>query len=460
MKKIIPFVAAMAPFAVVASVPVVGNVSMVQDEIRKVAIEYDLSGGPAVVTADIQTNAPGGAWVSITAEVGATNFVGDVWRRVDSAHGVIRWNPVESWPDVKLSGGAGIRAVVTAWAPDDTPDYMVVDLAADSTCRTNYYPSVDLLPGGLFGNDDYRTTKLVMRKVVAKDVPWTMGSTCEPHSLNTSNYNLGVVPDQKQAHPVTLTNNYYLAVFETTHAQWRAITGSLPDLNGPYRFDTDGDMRPCESVYPSGVRGAMNWPSAPSAGSFLGRLRTRTGIDFDFPSEAQWEFACRAGSVDGEWNDCTRFEFTTLWNAKFVNSASSTQTLHTAVSADGRGRYAVNGGYIASDSASGSPFTAPSVTTCGLANGTVAAGTVYPPNAWGFYDMHGDVAEICLDHYAADITAQGGSVQTEGNNIVVRGGGWRSTSAFEMLSSTRMNIADNQWQYHIGFRLACRAGLR
>lgn len=430
------------------AVPEVSGVSIVQDARRRTRITYSLSSVPAVVTLDVQTNAADGAWISVTRDVGATNFTGDVWRRVESSSGVITWDPVASWTDVRLNKGARLRAVVTAFAPDDTPDYMVVDLAESSDSRTNYYPSVELLPGGLMDNPAYRTSKLVLRKVLAKDVPWTMGSVCEPSAYDGGNSL--TVPASKYAHPVQLTNNYYLAVFETTHAQWQAIMGGMPENVDNARFDVDGEMRPIEQAYPSLVRGSL-WPSEPTGGSFLGTLRTRTGIDFDLPSEAQWEFACRAESVDGEFNEGTCWSYQVRWWA--VNGGGANRIYCENVP----GRWGFNGGYVetATDT-----YRSPDGATCGLTNGTVAVGSVYPANAWGFYDMLGNVNELCLDRYVDDITELNGAVQTSGDNTVVRGGCWSDTHAFMLLPTTRTSVPDHKYQYQTGVRVACRAGLK
>ncbi len=438
-----------------SAVPEVSNVTVAQDANRRVSIVYSLSATPAVVTVDVQTNATDGTWISVTKEIGAANFTGDVWRRVDTHAGVIRWDPVASWPGVRLQGDAKLRAVVTAFATDDTPDYMVVDLAKSSDCRTNYYPSVELLPGGLLENPAYRTSKLVMRKVLAKDIPWTMGAVIEPGSFD--NVKLSVSAN-KLAHPVQLTNNYYLAVFETTHAQWQSVKSALPSSDQGTVFEVDGEMRPVEQAYYDVVRGNRVWPGEPASGSFLGLLRTRTGIDFDLPSEAQWEFACRAGGAEGEWNEGTRY--TSSWQWWTVNGTAA----HRIYSADTPGRWAFNGGYV-QDETSPTKYTIPKPSLCGLTNGTIAVGSVYSPNDWGFYDMHGNVNELCLDVYAADITGRNGAVQTadainDSTQTVVRGGGWRDTHNFLLLTTTRDRVSNNKWQYQTGFRVACRAGLK
>ena len=117
--------------------------------------------------------------------------------------------PTVDWQDRVLPAN-GVRAVVKAWALDDKPDYMVVPLTDLQIDGESYYPSVDFLPGGLLENAAYRTSKLVMRKIMAKDVTWKMGSSNEPGRNST----------WEGYYDVTLTNNYYIGVFEVTKAQY------------------------------------------------------------------------------------------------------------------------------------------------------------------------------------------------------------------------------------------------
>ena len=202
------------PTATLAATPEVTSVAMAQSSMsRLVTITYTLANAPAVVTLDVQTNANTSAaandpgWTSIGGEA-VCNAQGDVWKKVapeltegNSFNGTITWRPDLSWPDHKIASG-GARAVVTAWALDNTPDYMVVDVSAGAQPNTQkYYPSVEFFPGGILSNQNYRTTKLVMRKIMAKDVEWTMGSTSMESQRETA---------REATHQVTLTNNYYI----------------------------------------------------------------------------------------------------------------------------------------------------------------------------------------------------------------------------------------------------------
>jgi formylglycine-generating enzyme required for sulfatase activity len=373
-----------------------------------------------------------------------------VWKKVETGTRTITWRPDLSWPDHKIADG-GARAVVTAWATDNTPDYMVVDISDGAQRDTQrYYPAADFVPGGV-ANALYKTTMLLMRKIMAKDVTWTMGST----TLETQNRQAA----REATHQVTLTNNYYIGVYEVTQSQWSQVaTNSTISAN----FTTERFMRPMEKVcyneirlkYNSNAAATANeiadysWPKKPNPSSFLGLLRTKTGLDFDLPSEAQWEFAARAGNGVGYWNDGSAILNT--------NPDDNLKLL---------GRYERNGGKVLS----GTSYVDPAA-SCGATNGTAIVGS-YAPNAWGLYDMHGNVWEWCLDWYADDITAHGGKVNIDpatpantlsgasGANRVNRGGSWYG-AAGGCRPAFRNYDAPATRNNSIGFRVVCTAGLR
>ena len=450
------------PAASFAAVPEVTSVTMTQaTSSRLVTIEYTLEDAPAVITLDVQTNANTSAtaedpgWTSIGGE-GVSNAKGDVWKKVapgltegNSFNGTITWRPDLSWPDHNIADG-GARAVVTAWSLDNTPDYMVVDISEGAQQNTQkYYPGVDFLPGSQPGqkgaitnNPIYKTTTLVMRKIMAKDVTWTMGST----SLETKRR-----AAREATHQVTLTNNYYIGVFEVTQAQWASIKGDYPSYfnNVEYRA-----TRPVEMVGYGNSRTAndstCNWPAPPHADSFLGKLRSRTGIDFDLPGEAQWEFAARAGNGDTKWGD-----------------GSGIKNTNTDANLNLIGRYAMNGGYIDGSTRPGQD--------CGPENATAIVGS-YAPNDWGLYDTAGNVYELCLDWFEDDITTYGGNVNVNleaplntlsgnpGAQRVYKGGAWHHEddtigSAGVCRPAYRFYPPSGTGN-HKGLRVVCTAGLR
>ena len=462
IKTMICAAALLSSVLVMASdTPEVSNVVMSQSETsRRVTITYELSNAAngAVVTLDIETNKTGTAtnvdsdWVSIGGAA-ICNAHGDVWKKVSQGSKTIAWRPDHSWEGHKVAlANGGARAVVTAWALDNTPDYMVVDISAGAQPNTQrYYPAADFLPGGV-SNGLYKTTTFLMRKIMAKDVTWTMGST----TLEDQNRNA----DREGTHQVTLTNNYYIGVYEVTQSQWSQVaTNSSVAAN----FTTERFMRPMEKVSYNEIRNAANeteiaaynWPSDPNPSSFLGLLRSKTGLDFDLPSEAQWEFAARAGNGSGYWNDGSP-----------ILNANPDANLNLL------GRYLNN---PASNSA-----TNPAKTIAPANGGTAIVGS-YAPNSWGLYDMHGNVWEWCLDWcedgIATATDASGdnynGRVNIDPSNSanylsgasasgagrVKRGGCWR-LAAGNCRPAFRDGEPPKTSNHNIGFRILCSAGLR
>jgi formylglycine-generating enzyme required for sulfatase activity len=173
----------------------------------------------------------------------------------------------------------------------------------------------------------------------------------------------------KPAHRVTITQPFYLGKYEVTQEQWEAVMG-----NNPSRFK--GPKNPVEMVSWQGCQ------------DFMAKLNEKSwagGARFSLPTEAQWEYACRAGT-------------TTQWSF-----------------GDDRGKlgdYAWWGGN--------------------------AAETTHPvgqkkPNAWGLYDMHGNVFEWCADWYRryepGDQTDPVGPDSGDNGDLptgshVLRGGSW------------------------------------
>ena len=423
--------------------PQISNVRLAQNSIsRRVTVQYDLDEA-AVVTMDVLTNG---------VSIGGANIqavTGDCFKKVAAGNNhVVEWNPWLSWPDHKF--GAGVVSVrMTAWALDNTPDYMVVDISAAAQPNTQtYYPAADFVPGGVM-NSIYKTTKLLMRKIMAKDVEWTMGST----TLETQ-YRQAA---REATHQVTLTNNYYIGVYEVTQAQWDLIQ---PSRTAPSYFNNavDRAMRPVEQVCYNEIRNSnnsttadatYNWPADPNPNSFLGKLKTKTGIYFDLPSEAQWEFAARAGNGDTKWGD-----------GSGILNADEDANLKLL------GRYERNSGKVLNGS-----YANPAQ-SCGATNGTAIVGS-YAPNDWGIYDMHGNVWEWCLDWYEDNINANGGAVNIDpsapaktlsgasGVNRVIRSGSWNSAAGMSRPAYRSLNTPSYLGGlYSIGFRVLCSAGLR
>jgi len=406
-----------------AAKPKAENVTISGVGSREVTITYTLTAAPVVVTLDIETNTASGAWVSIGGEH-IQRVSGDVNRQVSGKDTyTISWLPDRDWPGNLVESGR-VRAVVTAWPLDNTPDYLVVNLLTTTNLPTaRYYTSTNFLPGGLLSNPAYRTSSIVMRKILAKDVTWTMGSVIEASRQASE------VP-----HAVTLTNNYYIGVFEMTQRQWALVCGAYNANN--FTYEPDHAMRPVEKVCYNQIRNSgsttanegYEWPVAPYDNSVLGKLRKKTGIDFDLPSDAEWEFACRAGNGEGLWND----------GSTYISSSSDSHLDRLS-----RNKRNVGSATTSSDASAG----------------TAIVGS-YSPNSWGLYDMHGNVGEWCLDWYKEDLSGTDGSVVTVNTeNNRVRRSGLANDNIYRLRSAARAPNAPTLQNLYIGLRLACRAGL-
>ena len=295
-------------------------------------------------------------------------------------------------------------------------EYLVVDMGQGALA--SHWPVTNLtaVPEGGW-TDEYKTDKLVLRRVPAG--VFMMGS---PEGEQ------GRFGNETQ-HAAGVSKDFYVGIFEVTQRQWELATGYKPSF---FRNEDCWKTRPVERVSYGDIRGdgaGAAWPAdgqhAVDPGSFLYAMRRLTGLDFDLPTEAQWEYACRAGTTNA------------------LNSGRELTSVTDCPNMAEVGRYGYNRGADNSE-------------TCDTAGGTAAVGS-YEPNAWGLYDMHGNVAEWCLDwlgDYAGDeMDPQG---PWEGALRVVRGGCW-NYGARRCRSGARDNAAPSEVAKTVGLRLVCPA---
>ena len=281
-----------------------------------VVISYTLEGSPAIVLADVETNG-----VSIGREH-LCRLSGNVNSYVSpGTDRRICWPADADWPGQLIADGS-LRVKLTAYALDNPPNYMVFDLTTPHDVR--FYASEADLPRPITDRL-YKTTSLVMRRIHAANKVWCMGT---PSLYAEKGCN--VVPSDENEnisvpHLVSLTKDYYIAVYPVTQEQHRWIVGeysthyktSSTRVN-PSGFASatsmvsaeDVCLRPVETVSHKTLRGTTtndgsgyDWPQNGhdvAEGSFFDYFRKLTGITtLDLPTDAQWEFACRAGTPSG-----------------------------------------------------------------------------------------------------------------------------------------------------------------
>ena len=375
------------------------SVSFTKNATRAVTVSYTLSGdASAVVTFDVMTNGAsvGGAWLKRTS--------GAVCKIVAPGDRTFVW-----YPDIEEPVGfdwGDVTVKVSAWALDNPPPYMVADLVSNAR---RYYETPESLPGeGGITNIRYKTDCLVMRRIPAKGVQWRMG--------RTAGENGPLHADAEVQHYVKMEKDYYIGVFPVTWGQYyhfmsnTAITAEM----------AVGLDLPVTNKAWNVIRGTSNGGNAPSASSFMGLARARLESSaVDFPTDEQWEYACRACSA----------------------SAFSNGALNYAGGAGEVGWYSDN---------SGSPTHAHPVGTT-------------KPNSWGLYDMHGNVWELCLDGWylpTADSSVTESLHNPSTVNKVYRGGCFRHAANTYARSATRLNRRGDQDQWDTGIRLADEAVAR
>ncbi len=314
------------------------------------------------------------------------------------------WTPDASFSSTKVNN---FKVKVEATAISSASNYLVIDLSGGTEAASYPVSYLSDVPAGGW-SDDYKTTKMVMRLIPAGT--YIMGS---PQG------EVGAYKNDETQHKVTLTKPFYAGVFEVTQKQYELVTGSTHS-----RYQ--GIARPVEEVSYNMLRGTdkgAGWPvnNEVDGTSFFGILRAKTGLSFDLPTEAQWEFACRAGTT------------TSLNSGKNLTSEGEDANMAEVA----RYRYNQNdgkGGYSEH-------------TTVGS----------YLPNAWGLYDMHGNVSEWCLDWY--NESYGGNAVDPKGasanvDNCRVERGGTRSQNAQFCRSAMRGKASITSiGNYNLGFRV-------
>ena len=245
--------------------------------------------------------------------------------------------------------------------------YLVVYLKGGTDAKNYPVSYLAIEPKGGW-TDEYKTDKLVLRKI-------------EPGTFNMGSPESEVGHEKSEMqHPVTLSPGFFIGIFEVTQRQWELVMGSNPS-----KFKTNADLCPVEQVSYDDIRGSRDGAKGPmnnnvDASSFLGKLRARTSKTFDLPTEAQWEYACRAGATGAYSGKGDLGEM--AWYKD--NSSGKTHPVGLKVA-----------------------------------------------NAWGLYDMRGNVWEWCRDWtgtYPGVVINPLGAAS--GSNRVGRGGSWSGNASY------------------------------
>ena len=298
----------------------------------------------------------------------------------------VYWNTAEDGLTVT---DATVSLKVGYGAPRDGATYCVIDLSGGPNATSYPVTYLEEEPAWTFTNAIYKTYCLVLKRVEA------------------GNFVMGNDQTQTTKRKVTLTKPFYMGIFEVTQKQWELVMGTMP-------AETKGWARAMSTVPVSQIRGETSIGSD----SFIGRLNTRTGLSFDLPTEAQWEYTCRAGTK-------------TTWSFgdDDTNVRDYAWLCYVAGNVEYQAAFEVG---------------------------------MKKPNDWGFYDMHGNVWEWCLDCQAGvsvhsnsklDALPYGSDpLYSDGSGIHVRRGGCFCYIANISTSYTRESYRNTAY-YTNGFRL-------
>jgi sulfatase modifying factor 1 len=208
---------------------------------------------------------------------------------------------------------------------------------------------------------------------------------------------------------VTISHPFWLGATEVTHAQWRAIMGTdlveqvrrmladdtLYPISGKQQttrnfFEVKKDSDPHALVYYAADDAPMYWVNWDEASEFCHRLTEREraagrlpeGYEYRLPTEAEWEYACRAGTTTA-----------TYAGDMVVKGTYNAPVLDAIAWYGGNSSVSYTGNGIDTAKVAGKEYP-------GGIDGPHAVGTKHP-NDWGLYDMIGNVYEWCSDRYAS-----------------------------------------------------------
>ena len=213
--------------------------------------------------------------------------------------------------------------------------------------------------------------------------------------------------DEHPAHPVTISSPFYMGICEVTNADYEQFDPGHATLRGKMGFSKED-------------REAVVFVSWHDAVHFCEWLSQKEGLPYRLPTEAEWEYACRAGTT-------TLFHTGDSLPEEFQNNV-------------GESWYP-------------DPDRIPEGRTLEDDIVPIHVGRT-PPNPWGLYDMHGNVEEWCSDWYGPyEAAPQTDPVGRADGDFRVTRGGSHSTKLFYLRSANRMGTLPDDTSWLIGFRV-------
>ncbi len=308
-------------------------------------------------------------------------------------------------------------------------------------------PAVVKLAGWPLGADEARRHQAA--KPSEMSVELGNGVTMKLVRIPAGTFVMGDADGEIDEHPlaaVTIGRDYWIGACEVTNAQFRRFNpGHRPGYFMKRYPSRDGPGLALDGADQPAVR--VSWQQAMA---FCRWLSEKAGRRFTLPTEAQWEYACRAGTasplsygpLDADFSTCANMADRSLGATPGVTGGLSSSITESKIT--GIMQAAVYGGDI------------PCIET--FDDRSVATADVgrYRPNAWGLHDMHGNVAEWTLSGYRPYPYEEddGRNATAPAGRRVVRGGSWvdrpkRCRSAF------RLSYPAWQRVHNVGFRVVC-----
>jgi formylglycine-generating enzyme required for sulfatase activity len=282
---------------------------------------------------------------------------------------------MDSSPTVTDNYG-GLRVVM-----DVAATYRVVDLTTGAVTDAEDVPDLLTNTEGPGGTSKYKTTHLVLKRIPAGT--FQMGDETGD----------GVPTDEHPVHTVNITKPFYIGVFEVTQQQWQTITGSNPSF---FTGLADSPSRPVEQ---------SAWVDC---NAYLAQISTLAGVTLRLPTEAEWEYACKAGT-HGNYSCADADIDSHVWYD--LNSSGTTHEVGSKLA-----------------------------------------------NPWGLYDVHGNVWEWCEDWHdpgyysVSPADDPQGAVSSPTSERVSRGGAWEQL-ADECRSAQRYMYIPSSAGHRHGLRV-------